>query len=206
MQATLQRTFGNNASFDLILIDGHEEEHFPTNVQIEDSTEQISLAESLGADLSQPHEEGEHGVAFDFLKSVIDKPFAAPEGYFDAIPYGPFKKCNRCKGFHRLGFGGDCIDERYVWENDKMTLKDRRVSELLVVVPRLTSTNKIVNEIDAKIGYKHNRYYSYPPNKDVVYIIDEEDVEKVGKILDKIEFIIAFTFNDVQAAEPHHCV
>lgn len=121
MLARLDRTQGYSGSFDLVLIDGHEDGEFPTNVQVEYSEEQIGLAESLGCELGEDdHDEGRHGRAYEFLKERVGTQFAAPEGYFDGIPYGPFKQCSRCTHFHRLGYGGECGDEGYTWDGNEM--------------------------------------------------------------------------------------
>lgn len=100
---------GHGLTFELVLIDGHENEEWPTTTQIEDSSEQISLAYSFGFDpeTAPPSDEGEHGQAYDFLKSNIGQIIDDP-GYYTN---GSLKKCTRCGGSHRMGYGGGCNPE-----------------------------------------------------------------------------------------------
>ena len=92
MKATLQFSEGYHNAFDLILVnedevEGENDNH--TNVQIEDSNDQIHLAQILGCKFYQkngkliPHPEGKHGIAYDFLKNNINTTFNKPDGFFD---------------------------------------------------------------------------------------------------------------------------
>ena len=148
MKVRIDESQGNRSAFDLVLIDGFENGEWPTNVQVEDSGEQISLARDLGCpfedenDQPMPHPEGRHGIAYDFLSdhAKAQTVFTISEGHFDAIPYGPYKHCNVCGGFPRLGYGGDCTQsgQRFLWDshNNKMVAADvaKRWAKIEVIV------------------------------------------------------------------------
>lgn len=78
---------GHGLTFDLVLLDGREDDEFPTYIQIADSSEQISLAQDFGFDpeAKTPGPEGIHGDAYDFLKANIGGVIPDP-GYFDGCP------------------------------------------------------------------------------------------------------------------------
>lgn len=77
---------GHGLTFELVMIDGNEDGNFPTTTQIEYSTDQISLAYSFGFDpeTAPPSDEGEHGQAYDFLKSKIGSVIPDPGYYCNA--------------------------------------------------------------------------------------------------------------------------
>ena len=99
---------GHGLTFELVLIDGNEDAEWPTTTQIEDSSEQISLAYSFGFDpeSAEPSDEGEHGQAYDFLKAHIGQVISDP-GYYTGSNLR-YKRCDRCGAHHRRGYGGDC--------------------------------------------------------------------------------------------------
>lgn len=145
MKVRINESLGNTAAFDLVLIDGHENGEYPTNIQVDDSSDLISLAQDLGCpfvdddDQPMPHPEGRHGIAYDFLSdhAKAQSVFAISEGYFDG-EYGPYEHCRSCDGFHRLGYGGECIlpGQRHVWTGDQMVPCDvrKRYAKIEVVV------------------------------------------------------------------------
>jgi hypothetical protein len=156
MKVRLERSQGNTAAFDLVLIDGFEDGEWPTHVQVEDSSEQVSLARDLGClfedadDRPFPHPEGVHGIAYDFLSVHVmaGTVFPAPEGYFDTFPYGPYRTCIHCNGFHRLGYGGECVvsGQRFLWDGSRGRMVEAAVAkqwariEVLVDFPCLVSS------------------------------------------------------------------
>ena len=78
---------GSGLTFELTLCNGKENSN-PTSIQIEDSSEQISLAESFGfvpSENADDDVEGIHGEAYDFLAQNIGKKFNDP-GYFQNVP------------------------------------------------------------------------------------------------------------------------
>lgn len=70
------------------------------------------------------------------------------------------------------------------------------VCEVTVVVGEGHDTASIRAEVDAKIGIAHDRHYPYAGNRDVVYTVPEEDVDRVGEILDAAPAVMAYDVGD----------
>lgn len=77
--------------------------------------------------------------------------------------------------------------------------EEKMVCELTVVVPVGWDTNK-VSKLDKQVGLKHDRHYEYAGKRDVVYYVEEAEVDKIGGILNGIKAVVAYNFNDPQPA------
>ena len=99
---------GSGLTFELVLLDGNEDKEFPTSIQIEDSSDQISLAKEFGLDEDNiPYGKDVEEAAYDMLEKSIGETIPADE-YFAGVK--KYKKCNQCGVYHRVGYGGDCND------------------------------------------------------------------------------------------------
>lgn len=102
-------------TFDIVLVDGHEDGEWPTNIQIEHGSDLIAAAQDFGWTGFNPaiRDEDQVGQAYDYLKAHIGDE-VDDLGYFHGTAH---TQCNGCGGWHRQGYGGDCNAPGERWES-----------------------------------------------------------------------------------------